>query len=115
MAWEIYPEGLYHVLKSLKKYNLPVIITENGLADFRDKYRADFIRDHLKWIHKAIQEGVDVQGYFYWSLLDNFEWESGYWPRFGLVEMDYKTLERKTRPSAKVYAEICKNNKIIID
>ena len=114
MGWEIYPEGLYHILKSLKKYNLPIIITENGLADHRDKYREDFIKNHLKWVHKAIKEGVNVKGYFYWSLLDNFEWESGFWPRFGLVEMDYKTLERSIRPSARVYGEICKNNKLVI-
>lgn len=115
MGWEIYPEGIYHVLKSLKKYNLPIVITENGLADFEDKYRADFIKDHLFWVHKAIKEGVDVKGYLYWSFMDNFEWESGFWPRFGLVEVDYKTLERKIRPSAKVYAEICKNNILIIE
>jgi beta-glucosidase len=114
MGWEIYPEGIYHVLKNLKKYNLPIIITENGLADYKDKYREDFIKDHLKWTHKAIQEGVDVRGYFYWSLMDNFEWESGFWPRFGLVEIDYRTLERKIRPSARAYGEICKNNKLIL-
>lgn len=115
MGWEIYPEGLYHVLKSLKKYNLPIFITENGLADYQDKYRADFIKDHLAWMHKAIAEGVPVRGYFYWSLMDNFEWESGFWPRFGLLEMNYETQERKIRPSAKVYAEICKNNRLIIN
>ncbi len=110
MGWEIYPEGIDYVLKDLKKYNLPVIITENGLADYCDKYRADFIKDHLVWVHKAISEGVDVRGYLYWSFMDNFEWNQGFWPRFGLVEMDYKTLGRKIRPSAKMYAEICKNN-----
>ena len=115
MGWEIYPEGIYYVLKSLKKYNLPVVITENGLADYRDKYRADFIKDHLVWVHKAISEGVDVRGYFYWSFMDNFEWNQGFWPRFGLVEVDYKTLERKIRPSAKMYAEICKNNELKLE
>lgn len=114
MGWEIYPEGIYYILKSLKKYNLPIYITENGLADFEDKHRADFIKSHLYWIHKAIREGVNVQGYFYWSLMDNFEWESGFWPRFGLVEVDYKTMERKIRPSARVYAEICGNNELIL-
>ncbi|MFH0805938.1 MAG: family 1 glycosylhydrolase, partial [Patescibacteria group bacterium] len=71
-----------------------------------------FIKDHLFWIHKAIKEGVDVRGYFYWSLLDNFEWSDGFWPRFGLIEVDYKTLERKIHPSAYEYAKICKNNKL---
>lgn len=115
LGWDISPEGVYHVLKRLKKYNLPIYITENGLADAKDEKRADFIRGHLRWIHKAIQEGVDVRGYLYWSLLDNFEWDKGFWPRFGLVEVDYKTMERKIRSSAWEYAKICKSNELEID
>jgi beta-glucosidase len=114
LGWEIYPEGIYHILKNLKKFNLPIYITENGLADAQDAQREKFIKDHLYWVHKAIQEGIDVRGYFYWSLLDNFEWAKGFWPRFGLVEMDYKTLKRKIRPSARAYGEICRNNSLII-
>ena len=110
MGWEIYPEGIYHVLKDLKKYNKPIYITENGIADAKDEKRTKFIKDHLGWIHKAIEEGTDIRGYFYWSLLDNFEWDKGFWPRFGLVEIDYKTMERKIRPSAYEYAKICKEN-----
>ncbi len=110
LGWEIYPEGIYHVLKDLKKYKLPIYITENGLADAKDEKRAKFIKDHLKFTHEAIQEGVDIRGYFYWSLLDNFEWDKGFWPRFGLVEVDYKNMERKIRPSALEYAKICKEN-----
>lgn len=115
MGWEIYPEGIYYVLRELKRYNLPVYITENGLADKGDQKREKFIRDHLFWIKKAIDDGVDVRGYFYWSLMDNFEWDKGFDPRFGLLEMDYKTMQRKIRPSANFYADICKNNQIIID
>ena len=112
LGWEIYPQGIYHVLKSLKKYNLPVYITENGIADADDTKRAKFIVDHLKFIHQAVEEGADVRGYLYWSLLDNFEFPDvrGFWPRFGLVEIDYETLERKVRPSALEYAKICKKN-----
>jgi len=110
MGWEIYPQGIYHVLKDLKKYNQPIYITENGLADAKDEKREKFIKDHLCWIHKAIGEGVDVGGYLYWSLLDNFEWDKGFWPRFGLIEIDYRTLERKIRPSAEEYAKICREN-----
>ena len=113
IGWEIYPEGIYRVLKDLRKYDLPVYITENGLADAQDKFRRDFIRDHLCWIHKAIEEGIDIRGYFYWSLIDNFEWAKGYTPRFGLVEIDYNTLERKPRSSASYYARICKDNSLI--
>ena len=110
MGWEIYPEGIYHVLKDLKKYRKPIYITENGIADARDEKRAEFIKDHLKWVHKAIEESVDVRGYFYWSLLDNFEWDKGFWPRFGLVEIDYETLERKIRSSAWEYKKIIANS-----
>ena len=111
-GWEIYPEGIYHVLKSLKKYNKPIYVTENGLADAKDIYRTDFIKDHLKYVHKAISDGVDVRGYLHWSLLDNFEWQQGFWPRFGLVEMDYKTMERRIRQSAYTYAKITKENSL---
>lgn len=112
MNWEIYPEGIYHVLRSLKKYDKPVYITENGLADRDDKSRAEFIKNHLRWVHKAISEGVDVRGYFYWSLLDNFEWDKGFWPRFGLVKIDYATMKRTVQRSALEYAKICKTNKL---
>ena len=86
---------------------------ENGLADENDNQRADFIKDHLRYIHKAISEGVDVRGYFHWSLLDNFEWAEGYGPKFGLYTVDKKTFTRRARPSAKMYSDICKNNRIV--
>jgi beta-glucosidase len=110
MGWELYPEGIYQVLKELNKYGKPIIITENGLADFNDEHRGWFILETLKNILKAIDKGIDVRGYLHWSLLDNFEWDKGFWPRFGLVEVDYKTMERKIRPSARLYARICKEN-----
>ena len=105
------------VLRKAAKNGKPIYITENGLADADDKLRPEFIREHLKYIYQAINEGIDIRGYFYWSLLDNFEFVEmrGFWPRFGLVEIDYKTQERKIRPSALVYAEICKNNKIVLN
>jgi len=110
LNWEIYPEGVHHILKDLKKYNFPIYVTENGLADADDSRREKFIRDHLFWIQKAIQEGADVRGYFHWSLLDNFEWDKGFWPRFGLIAVDRKTLERKPRKSFYAYQKIIKNN-----
>ncbi len=112
LGWEIFPEGIYHIIKRLKKYNLPIYITENGLADKDDSKRVAFIKDHLKWIHKSIEEGADVRGYFYWSLLDNFEWDKGFWPRFGLVKVDYQTLERTVRSSALEYKKICESNEV---
>ncbi|MCK9379012.1 MAG: glycoside hydrolase family 1 protein [Candidatus Moranbacteria bacterium] len=117
LNWEIYPKGIYDTLMKIKKYNLPVYITENGLADADDSRRKKFIVEHLKYVHKAISEDVDVCGYLHWSLLDNYEFPDvrGFWPRFGLVEVDYKTLERKIRSSALEYAKICKNNEIEVD
>ncbi|MCK4520260.1 glycoside hydrolase family 1 protein [Candidatus Parcubacteria bacterium] len=114
MGWEIYPKGIYYALKYLNQFKKPIYILENGLADAQDKQRKDFIKDHLFWVHKAIEEGIDVRGYFHWSLMDNLEWNKGFEPRFGLIEIDYKTMKRKPRPSAYYYAKICRNNYIEI-
>lgn len=110
LGWELYPEGIYEVLNDLKKYHKPIYITEHGLADKEDKHRQWYLTESLKYVHQAIQNGCEVRGYFHWSLLDNFEWADGFFPRFGLYEVDYKTYERRARPTVKVYAEICKNN-----
>ena len=115
MDWPIDPDGFYSVLNGAGRYKKPVYVLENGLADARDSKRADFIKEHIKAMKKAMDGGVDVRGYFYWSLLDNFEWDKGFWPRFGLVEIDYRTLERKIRPSAWEYAKICKSNSLEAD
>ena len=112
LDWAIYPQGLFEILLRLKDFRLPVYITENGIADSHDDQRADFIADHLAAVWRAIRGGADVRGYFYWSLLDNLEWARGFAPRFGLIEVDYRTLERTVRPSAKVYARIAKNNSL---
>ena len=109
-GWEFYPESIYQALDELKKYNKPIYITENGIADAADSMREEFLERSLASVQQAISEGVDVRGYFYWSLLDNFEWDKGYWPRFGLIEIDYKTLERKPRKSFYAYRDIIKNN-----
>ena len=110
MGWDIYPEGIYHVIMGLNKYRLPIYITENGIADSKDSMRRDFIHDHLLWVHRAIAGGADVRGYYYWSLIDNFEWAYGTSMRFGLVAMDYETQKRTIRPSAYYYRDVAKNN-----
>jgi beta-glucosidase len=115
MGWEIYPVGIYYVLKNYAKFKKPLYIMENGLADAADAKRAKFITDHLKYVHQAIAEGIDVRGYFHWSLIDNFEWSSGFEPKFGLYSVDRKTFARAPRPSAKIYAQICKNNEVGVD
>lgn len=106
MGWPIVPEGLMKELRHFASYNIPLYITENGLADATDSKREQFIRDHLAVVTKAIQEGIDIRGYLYWSLLDNFEWAEGFGPRFGLIEVDYNTQQRTIRPSAYAYQRI---------
>ncbi len=103
MGWRIYPRGLYHVLKSFQKYHKPIYVTENGLADAADSKRENFIAEHLQSVAQATSEGVDVRGYYYWALTDNYEWAEGYDPRFGLVAIDYATQARTIRPSAQIF------------
>jgi beta-glucosidase len=110
LGWPIYPKGIYEVLVTLKNYRLPIYITENGLADAQDKYRTDFIVNHLQWVHQAIREKIDIRGYFHWSLIDNYEWVMGFKPRFGLIAVDYNTQKRTIRPSARVFSRICHSN-----
>lgn len=108
LGWDIYPEGLYDVLLRLKKYRLPVIITENGICTPDDNQRWEYIYGHLKNVYLAMQKDVFVIGYIYWSLLDNFEWDKGFGPRFGLVDIDYNTYKRTVRESAVKFAMVCK-------
>lgn len=112
LRWEIYPEGLYKMLMEYKQYGLPILITENGICSNNDNDRIDFIKAHLREAHRAIGKGVPVFGYLHWSLMDNFEWTHGFGPRFGLVEVDYATQRRIVKPSARIYADIIKNNAI---
>jgi beta-glucosidase len=115
MGWDLDPEGIYHVLKELKRYNKKIYITEAGIADEKDVLRANYIRRLIFWIYKALQEGVDVRGYMYWSLLDNYEWKHGFSGRFGLIYIDPETLKRRVRNSAYLYKKICEENALIIE
>jgi beta-glucosidase len=108
LGWDIYPEGLCDLLLKLRKYNLPVLITENGICTPEDDLRWEYISGHLKAIHRALEQDVSVMGYLYWSLLDNFEWDKGFGPRFGLIDIDYKTQQRTVRESAVKFCEVCK-------
>jgi beta-glucosidase len=113
LGWEIYPEGMLKVIKPLyKKYQLPVYITENGIPDEKDVKRSKFIYDHLQVIRDMVYEGIDVRRYYHWSLLDNLEWNDGYYPRFGLVKVDFDTQERTIRESGRFYGEICQLKEI---
>lgn len=114
MNWEVYPESIYHILKKFNAYPAipPLIITENGAAftdqviDGRvaDKERRQYLQDALAQVLRAKQEGVDVRGYFVWTFLDNFEWAEGYYPRFGLVHVDFETQKRIVKSSGQWYA-----------
>jgi beta-glucosidase len=121
MGWEIYPDGLTDLLLQLKQEYAdlpPIYITENGMAvadaiqdgKINDQARIEYVRLHLNALHKAIAKGVNVQGYFYWSLMDNFEWNSGYAKRFGLVYVDYATQERTLKTSALWYRDFIKTH-----
>lgn len=112
LGWDIYPQGLYKLLIALKKYNLPVLIAENGICTENDDLRWDYIREHLEQMSKAIDQGVKVIGYIYWSLIDNFEWDKGFGPRFGLVHVDYRDQKRTIKESAKKLAEVFSSGEI---
>lgn len=101
LGWDMQPEHLQDVLERLHdKYGIPIIITENGVADREDTYRKWWIAQSILAMNRAIDNGVQLKGYLHWSLLDNFEWAYGKWPRFGLIHVDYRTGKRKPRASA---------------
>lgn len=106
LGWDLAPANLQFALERLhEKYHLPILITENGLADAKDTYRQWWITQTIMAMQKAMENGVSLIGYLHWSLLDNFEWDKGFWPRFGLIEVDYATKKRKVRPSAVWFAK----------
>lgn len=112
MAWEIYPEGFPPLLNRAAATGLPVYVTENGVCVDDDRVRVEYIADHLGAVDEARRDGSDIRGYFYWSAMDNFEWNFGYGPKFGLIEVDRATLERRPRPSAHFFAEIARSGRV---
>jgi len=117
MNWEIYPEGIASLLHSIKKRglgHLPILITENGIADQEDKKRLHFIYNHLKiFIETCRTTNLQPIGYLYWSLMDNFEWIDGYFPRFGLFHVNYENQKRTARVSAHYFRELARANELI--
>jgi len=115
MNWEIYPPSIYNVLKKINQYNtnIPLIITESGIALYdkmelnkvNDQKRIEYYKAHLKQALKAKNEGIDLRGFFAWSLLDNFEWAEGYHPRFGLIHVDFHTKVRTPKNSANWFKD----------
>lgn len=119
MNWEIYPESIYNILKKYGGYNNmpPLIVTENGAAfhdvvknnEIHDHKRKDYIRNHISQVLRAKREGINVTGYFVWTFIDNFEWAEGFYPRFGLVYVDFETQRRIVKSSGKWYANFLKD------
>jgi beta-glucosidase len=114
MGWEIYPDGLRDfLLRTAREYSgdLPIYVTENGMANpddtlgVPDTARIDYLTGHLRAVQQAIAEGAPIQGYFCWSLMDNYEWAFGYEKRFGLVHVDFETLARTPKASYQALAE----------
>ncbi len=114
VGWDIYPEGFGKVLDEAAGYGLPIYITENGIADGKDVNRTRFVAEHLFELGKAIARGAKVRGYLHWSLVDNFEWASGFCPRFGLYRVDYADPNRKRSPTSAVslLADVAKTGKL---
>jgi beta-glucosidase len=123
MGWNIDPDGLFDLLVALKERypQQALMITENGAAfpdvvtddgRIHDDERIDYLRRHFAAAHRAIEAGVDLRGYFVWSLMDNFEWSYGYSKRFGIVRVDYDTLERTPKDSAHWYTELIRSGRL---
>mgnify|MGYP003593095684 CR=1 FL=1 len=105
-GWEVVPEALLPLLRECASLGKPILVTENGLADAADARRAGFLEEHVAVLAEAEGEGLPVAGYLHWSLVDNYEWLDGWAPRFGLLELDRATLERRRRPSAAVFRRL---------
>jgi beta-glucosidase len=108
MGWEIHPRGMERTLKEASKLGLPIIITENGVATRDGQKKEKFIKSHLDILEQCLQRGMDIRGYFYWSLMDNYEWLKGLDAKFGLYSVNYDTLERKATPVAGFYSYLIK-------
>ncbi len=113
MDWNFAPERIHDALMMLARYKKPLVVSEGGLADATDTSRAEYITRQVQGVWQAIQEGADVRGHLYWSLLDNYEWALGFPKRFGLIEVNFETQERTIRPSAYVYKKICEQNEVV--
>lgn len=120
MGWPITPKALYWAsVFFYERYELPILITENGMANYdfvmrdgevHDPQRIDYMESYLAGLKRAVEEGIPVVGYLYWSLLDNLEWAEGYDKRFGLIYVDYTTQQRTLKDSAKWYAKVIQSN-----
>jgi beta-glucosidase len=109
MGWEIHPYGLEKVLRYASRLNVPLIITENGIATKDSQKKISFMKNHIDIVEHCIKQGMDIRGYFYWSLIDNYEWLQGLDARFGLYKVNFETLQRIPTNAAAYYSYIIKN------
>lgn len=113
LGWDLYPQGIYRICKDYYgKYKVPIFITENGICDEDDDQRPQYIYDHLQQVAKLREEGIPVERYYHWTLMDNFEWVEGESARFGLIHCNFETQERTIRRSGRFYGEICKGKAV---
>jgi beta-glucosidase len=124
MNWGVSPRALYYILKHSQEYfpGVPMYISENGMAckdtetdngEILDIDRVEYLRTHLEMCSKAIQDGIDLKGYFLWSLMDNFEWAWGFTKRFGIIRVNYSSLKRTVKLSGKYYSEVIRAGKVL--
>lgn len=110
-GWEVYPEGIYNVVMEYhNRYTVPMMITENGMADPVDSIRPRYLVSHINQLERAVKDGADLRGYFHWALTDNYEWASGFSKKFGLFGVDLRNKKRQLRPSALLYSKIAENS-----
>jgi beta-glucosidase len=115
LGWEVYPQGLIIALERFAQYGLPLLVTENGIATDDEALRRRFLVEHVGAAGEALARGVDLIGYLYWSLLDNFEWAFGTAPKFGLASVDYRTQERRARPCVADFIRTCSQEDVADD
>jgi len=114
VGWELYPRGLQMVLEKFSRFGIPLFVTENGVATNDEALRRDFLIQHLQSLADALESGINVIGYLYWTLIDNYEWTMGTDPHFGMAAIDSKTQERQPRPCAEDFKRICRENRLAV-
>jgi beta-glucosidase len=112
-GWEVYPPALEHTVRLAAEHaGVPVLVTENGMATDDDEARIAYTRGALEGLGRCLADGVDVRGYLHWTLLDNFEWTSGFATTFGLIAVDRTTFARTVKPSARWLGEVARANQL---
>jgi len=102
LGWECFAPGLRETLKLFRRYGVPLMVTENGIATSDEELRSRYVAEHIEALGQAVREGAPVLGYLYWTLMDNYEWVEGRSARFGLAAVDFATQQRTMRPAADV-------------